>query len=307
MFGSVARGEAMPLSDIDLVAVFDDVEYQRRAVLAEFLRGIAQDASGRRVDLWLTDLPEWTTQRSFGWSFASSIADDLRSLVTGDANDGAVRWDKEQVMATSDAEAAYRRLNETCDQFESILNGQEPSARERRLARTCTRDELAAAGAGRLVDVCEASHMAVETALKALGCISGMSARVMRGHNIERLLDALADEDRQAVGQLALSEQVPTLGQITMWRSLGAYHQETQGREAREIATPQFTSAILNAAANVADYAADKIITLTGEAEVTAQVARYAREIRETDITIDIGTGEPLTATLRDTNTSDRP
>ena len=61
-FGSVARGDADPHSDIDLVVILDDLEYRRRRDAAEALEKLAAGATGQRVDVWLTDAPEWAGQ-----------------------------------------------------------------------------------------------------------------------------------------------------------------------------------------------------------------------------------------------------
>ena len=63
VFGSVARGDAGPHSDIDLVAVFDDVG------LPHPLAGQTRPGpdsrptrAGHTVEVWLTDVPEWVIQ-----------------------------------------------------------------------------------------------------------------------------------------------------------------------------------------------------------------------------------------------------
>ena len=45
-FGSVARGDADPHSDIDLVVILDDLEYRRRRDAAEALEKLAAGATG---------------------------------------------------------------------------------------------------------------------------------------------------------------------------------------------------------------------------------------------------------------------
>ena len=60
LFGSVARGEQCLHSDIDLVAIFDDLDYSRRFAVQSELEGRAKAACGHSVDLHVTDRPEWT-------------------------------------------------------------------------------------------------------------------------------------------------------------------------------------------------------------------------------------------------------
>lgn len=58
LFGSVARGEGRPHSDIDLVAIFDDLDYSRRWNLRYELTRRAADACGHSVDVHVADRPE---------------------------------------------------------------------------------------------------------------------------------------------------------------------------------------------------------------------------------------------------------
>ena len=49
LYGSVARGESEPGSDIDLVAVLNDLEYRRRFHVKAEMQEVARAACGRRV------------------------------------------------------------------------------------------------------------------------------------------------------------------------------------------------------------------------------------------------------------------
>lgn len=62
LFGSLARGEQRGASDIDLVAVYDDLDYAERARRRCALERRARSASGFDVDVIVTDLPEWTVR-----------------------------------------------------------------------------------------------------------------------------------------------------------------------------------------------------------------------------------------------------
>ena len=63
LYGSVARGESEPGSDIDLVAVLDDLEYRQRLRVKSELQEVARSACGRRVEVLATDRAEWRIQR----------------------------------------------------------------------------------------------------------------------------------------------------------------------------------------------------------------------------------------------------
>ena len=72
LFGSTARGEADPDSDIDLVVVVvvvnDLGDYWRRRQVKAELADAAKRAS-RRLDLHVTDRPEWKLRTKAGVGF----------------------------------------------------------------------------------------------------------------------------------------------------------------------------------------------------------------------------------------------
>lgn len=47
LFGSVARGDAHPYSDIDLLVIYDDLDYGHRQALTAELEGLAEAEVGR--------------------------------------------------------------------------------------------------------------------------------------------------------------------------------------------------------------------------------------------------------------------
>ena len=178
-FGSVARGDAAPYSDIDLVVVLNDLDYrQRRSVAVEF-KAVATAAAGRRVDVWLTDVPEWAVQNRRAASFAAAIRDDLVAVAAVAGDDSAIRWDKEQVMAASDTDAAFRRLDETRRQLLRIIRRHHPDHSERQAEAAGDLGHRAELRADRLVEVCTAAALAIETAFKALGTDAQIDPRLL--------------------------------------------------------------------------------------------------------------------------------
>ena len=137
VFGSVAKGEARPYSDIDLVVVFDDLGYRMRRDTAYALEDLAADAVGQPVDVWLTDVPEWAAQNRCAASFAAAIRADLMPVAVRRGDDSAIRWHKEQVMATSDTEAAWRHrpVRQLQDVLESGVRRPGRTTRETHFAR----------------------------------------------------------------------------------------------------------------------------------------------------------------------------
>ena len=111
LFGSVARGEATEHSDIDLVAIYDDLDYgerrERRAELTELL-GDAVWAPGRCTRHRPAGVKVRTEQVLT--SFENRIAGE--GVVLADQGMGEVEWGKEMVLPTSGYAEAVRRLRE---------------------------------------------------------------------------------------------------------------------------------------------------------------------------------------------------
>ena len=112
VYGSVARGDQRPGSDIDVVAIFDDLNYKKRREVKRDLCERAGEAAGRKVDVHPTDWPEWTMRtRDVSSSFEAHIAADAVTL--WDREPREVQWQKPMVKATTnleEAEEAMRRV-----------------------------------------------------------------------------------------------------------------------------------------------------------------------------------------------------
>ena len=77
--------------------------------------------SGRQADHMLGKAWLHAVQNRRAASFAAAIRDDLVAVAAVAGDDSAIRWDKEQVMAASDTDAAFRRLDETRRQLLRII------------------------------------------------------------------------------------------------------------------------------------------------------------------------------------------
>ena len=62
----MARGEQNCGSDIDLVAMFDDVDYRQRLSVAHDLRKAARQACGHRVEVLVTEVATVAFSKSVG-------------------------------------------------------------------------------------------------------------------------------------------------------------------------------------------------------------------------------------------------
>ena len=198
-FGSVARGDADPHSDIDLVVILDDLEYRHRRDAAEALEKLAAGATGQCVDVWLTDAPEWAAQNRRAASFAAAIKGDLVVVAARNGDDSAIRWDKEQVMATSDTEDAWRRLDEVRTHLQRLIRRHHPDHIERSASAAGEDDSRYDHQSDRLVEACTAAAMAIETAFKALGTDAQIDAKLLHyNHRVGPIVEQLPAEDQTA-------------------------------------------------------------------------------------------------------------
>ena len=296
LYGSVARGEQHRGSDIDLVAVLNDLEYRKRLSVTEELRRVAREACGRWVEVLVTDRPEWRIQcERVPASFANAISCDLMLLSCNPGILKEVDWDKEQVLATTNEELAVERLQAALLSLTKIRANRAPGPDEREMADCDDPGDYLEERGARLIVVCEAADMAVENAAKALAVLEDVEAKTLWSHDVKTIVGELEDDDTDALRALMASvpELVKSPKYITMWRTVGVYGTPGEGKTAYEVATPTFATAIALIACDVAGYVADKAQRRIGEHEAVARLRQRAVAVRDLLITYDIATGEP--------------
>ena len=218
LYGSLARGTQGTDSDIDLVAVFDDLDYSTRWSRKVELTRLASRAAGRPVEVRVTDWPEWVQRSRLHTSFERGIAGD--AVVLCKAPNGSVNWNKEIGMPTSDTEDAAQSLDHTNDALRRIEAALEPAPGERRALADGDADDYLASVAVRLRAVCAESQTVLETALKALVHLYG-TRPPGRIHRLDELLAELKGHKvRQAAEESLLGLD---LAEVTIWRQRGTY------------------------------------------------------------------------------------
>jgi len=131
LFGSVAQGQAQPDSDIDLVAIFDDLDYTRRFSRQLDMQTAARACTGHRVQVHVTDWPEWLHRtRRVSASFEAGIAAEAQVLYARPATD--VTWDKEIGLPADDIQEALGRLNDVSHLPDRYPKSMEANMDERR-------------------------------------------------------------------------------------------------------------------------------------------------------------------------------
>ena len=294
LFGSVARGDAQPGSDIDLVAVFDDIDYSRRRSLSANLSERAEAASGRPVEVVVTDWPEWRQRiNGVSSSFEAAIAPHAVALVERPAQ--AVRWDKEIGLPDTNQAEALGRLDEAAKALHSMLAHLLPSEGEIEALERGDTDDEGHRRNWRMIDISSAAAMAVETALKALTALTGEPVPHRHGiHMLVSLTGARQDDVRAALSALeanTLDLGEPPYHDITVWRQAGTYISDRPELGLKD--TSRLAPMLAEAAAELTDMAADDIEAALGTDEVIERARRITAEARGIIETKDLRTGTP--------------
>jgi len=219
LFGSVACGRATVGSDIDLVAIFDDIDYRERLAIRSELCAAVESVVDCPVEVLVTDRAEWRRRtQEVSASFEAGIA--ASAVVLVDRPAGAVRWDKEIGLADNNTDEALGRLDEASKALDLMRVRMLPDDWE----ITHPSDHRTR---WRLIDVCSAGAMATETALKALAASHGTPApHNHRADLLVPLAGARTDDVRAALTDLetnAVARDDEPYGDLTMWRAAGTY------------------------------------------------------------------------------------
>ena len=283
LFGSLARGHASQRSDIDLVAVFDDLgDYSNRCDLRESLMSAAEDASGWPVDILVSDRPEWRARTSMRTSIESHI--DETKLVLRDLDpSGPIDWEKQLEMPKTDQEEANEDIGaarSALDRANSLL---ESSPKERRSIQAGMNHRWDRQRFDRMIDLCAKCHTVVETSVKAYtrGICGKYPDRGRGGHTIEELIEALPNADQQKFHG-ALSPISPS--EFSPWRQAGTYTFAYKSKTALRRVTPRYVYDFFSAAQRCASLVA------------LAMENRYGQDDATTDLLAEVQDQDALAA-----------
>ncbi len=219
LYGSLARETQSPQSDIDLLAVFDDLDYSTRWSRRVELSRLAARAAGRPVEVRVTDWPEWTHRsQRLQTSFERGVARD--AVVLCEAPNGSVNWDKEIGMPESDAGEAVLSLGHATDALRRIESALEPAPGESRALAEGDAEDYLSAVTVRLRAVCAESQTALETSLKALVHIYATEPPG-RIHRLDELLSELEGHPPHPAARELMRHL--DLAEVTLWRQRGTY------------------------------------------------------------------------------------
>lgn len=274
LFGSVANGEARLESDIDLVAIFDDIDYRERLAMKLNLQAAAENAVGRRVEVLVTDWPEWKCRtEEVTASFEAAVAGD--AVVLFDRERGEVAWDKEIGLPDNNDKDALDRLEEADKALGAMARATAADEREMAALRRGDLEALAIRRHRRLIDVCSEGAMAVETALKALVALAGGKAQ--QTHQIDELVRETGEWMNLARAALSglkrntVSREAEEYGDVSMWRTAGTYINE---RSDVDIAvTSRLAPVIAEAGVKLMSIVADELTKRMGD-QLSLTIAR---------------------------------
>ncbi len=283
LFGSVARGEADESSDIDLVAIYDDLDYSDRFDRKLELSRLVKAEIGYPVDVIVRDRPEWKmrTER-VPTSFESRV--DRYGLVLADQGvNGKVDWDKEMVLPTDGYGATIRRLREVISALRSLRLYLEPDDDEREARDTGDYEEALYLEIIRYEGACGQVHRAVESALKALIHVAGRR-REIRGHDVEYLAARLVEPYR---GEVSAMLSVVGARELTRWHEASRYTSDDPEYEPPEA---EIIRRMATLACGIALYAIDQLD------ENDLEVSRVRKAVNSVSSQLDgydLKTGDP--------------
>ena len=234
LYGSVARREATPNSDIDLVALFADIDYDERYELTQRLEKAASEAVDRRwpVQVYVADRPEWKARIDRVSSSFEHRIDALGLVAVGEsARRGEVRWNKRMVRPMSDLEEALIAFES--DILTELL-GMTTFTEAHYLERDPYYPPELKEGVrrGRMVDVCTKAAMIIEKSIKNLATWHSdpkptAAQRRFAGHDISECLKLLPPGLRSEITD-RLQELSLSLTTLSSWRVRSTYPDDAQ-------------------------------------------------------------------------------
>ena len=251
LFGSVARGEQRPGSDLDLCLVFDDLgDYSQRRRLINDARTRIRATTGFDSDVKVTDRAEWRIRTvECKSSFERHIASHAVSL-TNRPPARPIDYAKEIGMAPSDAAQAEGALASTQKALGSMNVRLPPDSTEIEADNPA---DAARKMHWRMLDICASAQSVMESALKSL--IHALEGdHPDRTHDISGLIGhaiAAGLSGKQA-RRLRGTMGAITSEQASVWREISTYPGDLYLPCDPADATPQFAADMATAAVRMA-------------------------------------------------------
>ncbi len=280
LFGSVARGTQGPDSDIDIVAIFDDLgDYSvvraRRETIEQRSK---QTRAGIPLDVKITDRPYWRRR-------VNQVRTSLERHVDGYAielvNSGPiseVNWDKEIDMPVSDPAEAIARLDEADSRVQAIRGRLQPDPDERAAwSEDHDLDDYRFRRHRRFIGLCSEAHMLIELTLKSLIHLHG-DKHPDKTHEIGGLLKCIGSDRADALRRILGSHGL-TPSDISHWRVTGTYTAQAP-LDKTASATYDFTNRMILAAHDAITHATTEVEGVVGYAPDINRIKRILPRLR---------------------------
>lgn len=269
LHGSVVSGTAGADSDLDLVVVFDDLgDYSQRSLLRRRAKEAAESAIGRRVDLRVTDRPEWKARCECVSSFERHVAAGAVTLRERRAGD--VDWHKEIPIPPTDEGMAQASLSHLAQALEEVAQSLAPYEREAEAMESGDRAAEERSRSRRMRRVCASAQAAMETGLKALNhALPG--AHPPRTHDLSRLIGRLPVEAVERDRLLAAIQGLD-LEAAAQWREMGTYPGDFAGEIVAERSMPEHAATMVSAAVRLTRAVVDLVEDRLGESDASHEV-----------------------------------
>ena len=253
LFGSLARGEPRDGSDIDLIAIYDDLDYSERQTRRCDLEAQARRAAGCRVDVLVTDAPEWVRRTTaVPCSLEARIARDAVRLADAAQHD-TIDWDKEIGMPDNPTAEMQTRFADFASAVQRLQLHLSPEKRELDAAAASKQADLAAREADRFALACQAAHLVVETAAKTT-YVTTLGTAPPRSHEILELLEDQPDTIRTTFASHCRDIDIE---QFDKWSEAGRYHEARPVRRYDDTYLRRHVSAANRIAEFVGDHCSD--------------------------------------------------
>ena len=278
LHGSVARGAAGPGSDIDLVAIYPDLDYRQRWRRKCELSELARKSCRWEVDVFVTDLPEWTIRSGLLTSFERGIRTRGELLLPRPGDIAGVRWEKEIGLPGSDDREALRTMEPAT---QTLLGLEISLAPPRGVGRTGE-----SVWWYRIYTVCREAQLTAEKALKALVHLYGRCPP-SDFRNFEALCGCLPPDIATSVGQIL--ERVDR-AEISRWRVVGANPFKHKDEAARG---PELAEPFARVAVGLSGYAVGHVEDRIGSDQVLDHNRKLTAEISAWIAEHEVASGRP--------------
>lgn len=231
VFGSVARGDAAPGSDLDLVVLLSrNLPGDAREAKLE-VDGEVRRRCGFRCDLIVRTEQQWEHLISnVSASFDAAISGEATELFARASSDGAAGAPNGSVegVALDNLDPAAAHLKSAVGEMESIsrtlksVPDEEARSVPERVAAGIT--TVAEERHRRYLSLLADAHLAIELAVKAVICAEGSSP--WRSHDVDELIDTIKDRSARRSLDAAVSTSREPDGRMRRWR-VGVYEADS--------------------------------------------------------------------------------